>query len=523
MPPEEQNTRTFGFWPKIATGAAMVVLASAVASATTGLAEVDKIVRQIIPAEPLKLKPDALSGSYPGRPQTILLIGSDTIGKGEAEVGREVARSDTLILLRLDPNRGATAIMSIPRDLKVEIPGYGSDKINAAYALGGPELTLETVKDVTGLPINHVVNVDLAGFTEVVDKLGCVYVDVDRRYFNDSLEYIPIDLQAGYQKLCGPQALSYARYRHEDTDLVRGARQQEFLGAFKAQNPPAKLFAERDKLIQVFIDNTKSDIATAEDAKNLLEIALKSARNPIQEVHFEGTVGETYVEASDDQMRKTTAEFIGVKASKGPRGTLTPADTPDSTAVGTVDEEKFKRAQKEGAKRSEPGKGKAPAEQKQSALEDATAEGEAQAQQAKDAGASFPVCYPTLRTTGSVYAGEPRVYAIGVGADVGSGGERERFPSYRIVLKRGGVGEYYGIQGTTWQDGRLNPKNPPILDGPHSERTVNGRKFDVYYDGDRVRLVAWRNQHAVYWLSNTLLETLSAKEMLKIAGNTRCS
>ena len=73
------------------------------------------------------------------------------------------------------------------------------------------------------------VNVDLSGFTQAVDNLGCVYVDVDRRYFNDSLEYIPIDLQPGYQKLCGPQALSFARYRHEDTDMVRGARQQEFL------------------------------------------------------------------------------------------------------------------------------------------------------------------------------------------------------------------------------------------------------------------------------------------------------
>jgi LCP family protein required for cell wall assembly len=518
--PEEQTTRTFGFWAKLATGAAMVVLATTVASATTGISEVRKVVKAIIPASPIKLKPDVLTGTFPGKPQTILIIGSDTIGKGETEVGREVARSDTLILLRLDPNRGATAVMSIPRDLKVEIPGYGADKINAAYALGGPELTLETVKDVTGLPINHVINVDLAGFTEVVDKLGCVYVDVDRRYYNDSLEYIPIDLQPGYQKLCGPQALSYARYRHEDTDLVRGARQQEFLSAFKAQNPPAKLFRERDKLIQVFINNTKSDIATEDDAKNLLEIALKSARNPIQEVHFQADVGPTYVEASDEQMRNSTAEFIGVKASKGPRGTLTPEDTPSANEVGTVDEQKFERAQKKGAK---PSKRKTPEEQKQSALEDATTEGETQAQQAKDAGANFPVCYPTLRTTGSVYAGEPRVYGIGVGADVGSGGERERFDAYRIVLKRGGVGEYYGIQGTTWQNGKLDPKNPPILEGEHSEREINGRKFDVYFDGDRVRLVAWRSQRGVYWLSNTLLETLSAKEMLKIAGNTRCS
>jgi LCP family protein required for cell wall assembly len=501
----------------------MVVVATAIASAASGISEVEKVVDAIIPGKPLKLKPDILRTAFQGDPQTILIIGSDTVGKGETEIGREVARSDTLILVRLDPNRKATAIMSIPRDLKVNIPGYGVDKINAAYSLGGPELTLETVKEVTGLSINHVVNVDFAGFTQVVDKLGCVYVDVDRRYYNDNLEFIPIDLQAGYQKLCGIQALSYARYRHEDTDLVRSARQQEFLSAFKAQNPPRKLYEERDKLIQVFIDNTKSDIATREDARNLLEIVLKSAANPIQEIHFEGSLGPTYVEASDEQMRKTTADFLGVKASKGPRGTLSPSDTPGATAVGTPDEKDVKKAQKKGAKAVKPGKGKAPVEQKQSALEDATVEGEAQAQQAKEAGASFPVCYPTLRTTGSVYAGEPHVYKIGVGGLAGTDEQRERFDAYRIVLKRGGVGEYYGIQGTTWQNGRLDPKNPPILEGEHSTRKVNGRSFDVYYDGDRVRLVAWRTPRAVYWLSNTLLETLSAKEMLKIAGNTRCS
>ena len=509
-------------------GALMIVAGTAIAAAASGIKEVEDVVRAVVDPNPIKTRPGVLVGSYPGQPQTLLIIGSDTIGKTEVEVGREVARSDTLILMRLDPNRGATALMSIPRDLKVNIPGYGVDKINAAYALGGPELTLQTVKEATGLPINHVVNVDLAGFTEVVDKLGCVYVDVDRRYFNDSLDYIPIDLQPGYQKLCGPQALSYARYRHEDTDLVRGARQQDFLRAFKAQNPPAKLYQERDKLISVFINNTKSDIANPDDAKDLLELALKSARQPIQEIHFEATLGESYVEASDDQMRKVTSEFLGVKASKGPRGTLTPADTPGATAVGTpqaskADKKAAEKASVKGAKKTKPGQGKAPAEQKQSALEDASIEGKTQADQAKAAGATFPVCYPTLRTTGSVYAGEPRVYKIGVGGVAGEATGRERFEAYRMVLKRGGIGEYYGIQGTTWMDGEEDPKNPPILSDPsESGRTINGRKFDLYYDGDRLRTVSWRTPRGVYWLSNTLLETLSVKEMLKIAGNTRC-
>ena len=118
------------------------------------------------------------------------------------------------MLLRLDPDRNAIAVMSIPRDLKVEIPGYGTGKFNEAYAYGGPKLTLQTVKQLTGLPINHVVNVDFLGFVRAVDAIGCVYVDVDRRYFHSnaglpaSEQYSEINVQPGYQLLCGKKALA---------------------------------------------------------------------------------------------------------------------------------------------------------------------------------------------------------------------------------------------------------------------------------------------------------------------------
>ena len=130
--------------------------------------------------------------------------------------------------------------MSIPRDLKVEIPGYGTGKFNEAYAYGGPKLTLQTVKQLTGLPINHVVNVDFLGFVRAVYAIGCVYVDVDRRYFHSnaglpaSEQYAEINVQPGYQLLCGKKALQYVRYRHTDTDLVRSARQQDFISAARA-------------------------------------------------------------------------------------------------------------------------------------------------------------------------------------------------------------------------------------------------------------------------------------------------
>ena len=133
---------------------------------------------------------------------------------------------------------------------RVQIPGRGTAKINEAYELGGPALTLRTVKNLTGLPINHVINVDFQGFESAVNAIGCIYVDVDRRYFNDTAEYAYINVPSGYQRLCGQQALEYARFRHEDTDLVRGVRQQEVIRATKQQAGVTGLIDKRDKLQQ---------------------------------------------------------------------------------------------------------------------------------------------------------------------------------------------------------------------------------------------------------------------------------
>ena len=154
------------------------------------------------------------------------------------------------------------ALLSLPRDLKVEIPGHGTDKLNVAYTLGGPKLSIKTVKNLTGLAINHYVDVSFHGFAEGVNALGCVYVDIDRRYFNNNAglgfgqNYAVINVKPGYQKMCGQRALEYVRYRHTDNDLVRGARQQDFLRQVRSQVTVRELFDNVDKLIDMFADNT---------------------------------------------------------------------------------------------------------------------------------------------------------------------------------------------------------------------------------------------------------------------------
>ena len=115
--------------------------------------------------------------------------------------------------------------------------------------------------------------------------------------------------------------------------------------------------------------------------------------------------------------------------------------------------------------------------------------------------------YPTVRTKGSDFASEPRYYRIEI-----PGGKRHK--SYRMVIRRGVIGEYYGLQGTTW-------KEPPILESPSEDRKIGKRTFELHYDCDRLRLVAWRTKRAVYWISNTLLQTLTERQMLAIARSTR--
>ncbi|MDQ3163862.1 MAG: LCP family protein [Actinomycetota bacterium] len=172
-------------------------------------------------------------------PATALIVGYD---KRKGEDAGVQSRSDTVMLVRADPGSDSISLLSFPRDLTVDVTCPGKPtyrgRINEAYSECGTTGTLETVRKLTGLPINYLVTVNFRGFRQVVDSLGGVWLDVDRRYFNDRggpFGYATINLQPGYQKLTGYQALDYVRYRHVDSDLARIVRQQLFVGALKAQ------------------------------------------------------------------------------------------------------------------------------------------------------------------------------------------------------------------------------------------------------------------------------------------------
>ena len=178
-------------------------------------------------------------GAVPGAsaPITALIIGSDHRANGATGAN---GLSDTLMLARMDPVHHIVSLLSIPRDLWVDIPGVGYSKINGAYSTGGNALALKTVESVTGVKPNYVLNVDFAGFQTLVDTLGGVYVNVDQYYYNPPANsqadaWSEIDIKPGYQLLNGVNALAFSRYRHTDDDFHRQARQQTFLRAFEAR------------------------------------------------------------------------------------------------------------------------------------------------------------------------------------------------------------------------------------------------------------------------------------------------
>jgi LCP family protein required for cell wall assembly len=191
-------------------------------------------VDDLKPREQVKQAAKRLNIALPNQPTTALVIGYDH----RPEDGDFPGRSDTVMLLRADPQADTISMLSFPRDLIVEVRcpdgGRSRGRINSAFAICGPEGTLETVRSVTNLPIHYIITVNFEGFRQVVDRLGGVWVDVDRRYLNkEGGDYATINLWPGYQRLKGWQALDFVRYRHTDSDLYRLARQQLFVKALK--------------------------------------------------------------------------------------------------------------------------------------------------------------------------------------------------------------------------------------------------------------------------------------------------
>ena len=213
--------------------AVIIVAVSAAATASGVLLYVDSIANDSDHNNHLhdKLKNALAHNDHGGEPREHPHPRLRQTRRGEFE--EDPGRSDTTMLLRIDPDQDSDRGDLDPARPQSRNPrNTGPKSSTPPTAYGGPKLTLQVVKELTGLKINHVVNVDFLGFVRAVDAIGCVYTDVDRRYYHSneglpaSEQYSEINIQPGYQLLCGKKALEYVRYRHTDTDIVRSARQQ---------------------------------------------------------------------------------------------------------------------------------------------------------------------------------------------------------------------------------------------------------------------------------------------------------
>jgi polyisoprenyl-teichoic acid--peptidoglycan teichoic acid transferase len=420
----------------------------------------------------------------PGAPETILVIGSDKRALSSVAADRaSPPKSDTLMLIHMDPDQHQTSILSIPRDLKVMLSAPNgattTAKINAAYAYGGSALTAQTIKlTMPGIVINHIIDIDYAGFRKVIDAIGCVYVYVDRHYLNQNTgtisdDYASIDIQAGYQKLCGQTALDYVRYRHDDTDVVRVARQQDFIRQAKQQVGVKNLFDNQDELLGGLRQAVETDIH-GDDVLHLIDLALFSLGRPVRQVQFQQTLGPSYVTATPEQISSTENDFL----YNNPPATvkLHSVHTHSTTALGAL------------------GLVATPAS-------DVNLETEG------SVGLPFPLAAPRLRISAAPSPDLVRAYTLP---------DEHNTPhqAYVISIARGLLGQYYGIEGTNWM-------SPPILAGAHQTKHIAGRTYSLYVDGSHLRIVSWQTSQAVYWVNNTLLDSLTNQQMLAIAQSTQ--
>lgn len=256
---------------------------------------------------------------------TILLLGVDKSVNG-------ASRTDTLILVNIDPKKKTASMLSIPRDLKVVIPGYGIDKINASFALGefnkvqggGAGLTIRTIEANLGIPISAFVQIDFNGFIDMIDTVGGITLDVpypikDDTYPAEGYRYQRIYFPSGWQHMDGEAALEYARTRHQDGDSRRSARQQQVLMSLREQAMGLDLIPQLPTLIGQFGDSVRTDISIT-DAVKLARLGTEIPQDQITQVSmlpalYDDQVpgGPYYLSADWNAVGDVLTEFTGTR------------------------------------------------------------------------------------------------------------------------------------------------------------------------------------------------------------------
>jgi LCP family protein required for cell wall assembly len=416
-----------------------------------------------------------------------LLVGDDQRALTKYYHHQVLPHSNEMLLVRFDPSKPYISMLSIPRDLQVTIyPPNGfpvTTRFNYAYTAGGIPTLLSTIKRVLGLSVNHVVVITFPRFKRAIDEMGCVYSTIDHRYYHSNIgsfqQYQEINLQPGYQRLCGPQALQFVSYRHGDTALIRDARNQSFLLDVKNQFGPS-LFASRTKFERIFGRAVQTDPAlhSTSGVLNLLDTLASSAGRPVRQVSFRANLLPTTVTASPEQISASVNEFLHGRKPLPKQHTAAVAQAVHrrhhAIHLSIVPTPPSELAQARAAAHS----------------------------------FSFPLEYPRVRDQfGSGQPATLRDYYLR-----GLDGLVHR--AYVAAIPAGSIDQYYDVQGMNWA-------TAPLFDHPDQTVRVAGRTYLLYYDAQNLKMVAWFEHGAAYWVRNTLIKSVGNSSLLAIAEETQ--
>ncbi len=515
MNDERPPSLWWGMWKRFLIAGVLIIALSGAATATVALNKLTTLADEVFPhLSHINAPKGLITPEYGGGPQTFLILGSDRrSGSKNIEERESAPHSDTILLVRFDPEQGQTSVLSIPRDLMVNIRApngqvYEGEKINAAYTIGSKfggasgasVLAAETIvrevfPELEG-KLNGIIDVNFAGFIKVVDTLGCAYVNVDHRYLHqkgeNGEEYTEINLEPGYQKLCYEDALDYVRYRHDDSDFVRVARQQDFLRDLREQIDPSNELGQIDTVAKAVGHAIRTNFpATPEELVLLSKLIAFSQTKPLHQVKFLATNvnyqapgGGDYVTSDPELEKQSLNTFLNGKET-----TQLPASTGPPRHSSSHHHHSHHSSFSPAALN----------------LVQTGSAGEAELVQ-KAPEVPFPVLYPTLQT-GQSEQQQVRAYPL-------KNQQNIRHHAYVIVWSQNTtLGGYYDFEGTDWL-------NPPLFAHARTE-VIGGVTYEFVDDGSHIHVVGWRDGNVLYWLTNTLLEELSNSQMLAIAKSAQ--
>ena len=417
----------------------------------------------------------------------ILVLGSDNSG------GAAAGNSDTMMVIHVDQADNFVSILSIPRDLWVDVPGHGMQKINAALIEGGAALAITTVQNVTGIDLNQYLELDFQAFVDMTNALGGVYVDVDRRYYNDDPTWSLIKLSPGYQLLNGQQALSYVRFRHDQNlDFGRMARQQRFLQDLRQQAMSwNNLMFRLPGLVGALFKNVATTL-TSGDVLRLAYWGVKLDGGRIKQVVMTGSTptiaGQDVVEISPSALRTYVTDFLTPPGTGAEGSSAVTAPSSASAAFSTS------------STTAAPGSPVA-----------VTPETIANASEWKALATMVP-----YQLEGPGYIPEDFKYSDrmpqkGGTYDIVPGDPSK--PASRMLYRYepGGTKSdlYLGITETTWTGAPIASKGEEVTSGDVTYTLVGA--------GQNIDHIWWKQDGVLYFISNTLTYTVSKAHLLKMA------